>query len=494
MRWHLCILPFFFFQPIANAAISEPQNEEEALFIRRIADFWQEGEYQIVKKQIEEFLREYPESSMAQSLSATLGDLYIREKNYQGALAQYARINDPALLSRTFLNRMQCLFDLQWFATLADECEEFLKQADLDPDLRQGATYFLAIALYQQCLNTPKESETLQRLAARAQPHFQFLLQSALSQDVAQAFAHLSCILKDFVSASQIYLRLAEQNNSNREEMLFQAAVMQAEFDKPLAQQTFEEISTMGQKRSHDALYNRLVLSYDLGQYEEVLIKKDALLAEIPPERQEALHLFFGRSHLHLNQYPEALQELQLYAKTASASETLRSALVDMLEVAYLVSDESGLKQTLNRLLEEFPDDKQIPKGFLAHAMLLKKSEKFNDALQELETIRTRFSSSEEIEPALFEQIQIEHQQNRWTECSQHSREFVQKFPKNTLAPYAWRYLATAMAHLADNSDDPLIRETLAQDLESMLAQDKTQTEQEYGDWSFLLGQLMAGA
>ena len=67
---------------VALAFIFSLCASEEGLKVRRIADFWEEGEYQIAKDQMEEFLAEFPESSYAGTLCTALGDLFLREKNY----------------------------------------------------------------------------------------------------------------------------------------------------------------------------------------------------------------------------------------------------------------------------------------------------------------------------------------------------------------------------------------------------------------------------
>ena len=55
--------------------------EEESLFVRRIADFWEEGEYALAGGQIEEFIALYPESTFVGPLANALADLLIREKS-----------------------------------------------------------------------------------------------------------------------------------------------------------------------------------------------------------------------------------------------------------------------------------------------------------------------------------------------------------------------------------------------------------------------------
>jgi hypothetical protein len=46
-----CVCPLLFFGNL---------QQEEALFLNRISDFWEEGEYEIAKHQIQEFLTLYP--------------------------------------------------------------------------------------------------------------------------------------------------------------------------------------------------------------------------------------------------------------------------------------------------------------------------------------------------------------------------------------------------------------------------------------------------
>lgn len=461
----------------ANHALKfTTQSEEEALFIRRIADFWQEGEYEIVKSQIEEFLKDYPDSLFAESLSATLGDLYVREKNYQGALLQYARIKNPEISNDIFFNRMQCLYDLQWYSTIADECENYLK-TPLNDDSTFKATYLLAAALYQQCINTEKDSEKMQAIAKRAKPYFERLLNSKFSQEIVAPYAHLCRILKEYSSASDLYLKLAQKDTENSEEMLFQAARLQAEFDPASAIQTLNEIASKGGQRAEDAIYQRLMISYDAGRYEEVLKKKDEILSQMPQERQNVLHLFFGRSHLQIKEYGEALKELKLFTSQANSSDMTRSALGDLVTAAYYLSDEESLIEAAQKLGDLFPNDPEISKATLTHALLLKKTNRFEEAIEKLKNLP--------LSAALFEQIGCEFEIKRWSDCHQHCHEYLEK--NSTSDPvYVWRYLVTAAQHLA--SADVSFKEELVKDLNQLLHQELLPNEEKQ-DWVLLLAQ-----
>ncbi len=450
-------------------------SEEEDLFLRRIADFWQEGEYQIAKSQMEEFIAEYPESPFTEVLCAALGDLFLREKNHAQALTYYSQIQTSEFYHRVFLSRMQCLYEMQWYATLADECESYLEQG---PNLH--ATYFLAIALYHQCLNAAKEPETLRKLAERARPHFETLSQSELSDEVAQGFAHLCYLLKDFSKASELYLNLAQKNPDLQEEMLFQVALIQSEYDKEQAIQTFAQIAQLGQKRAKEATYNRLVLSFETGRYEDVIEKNP--LDEIPAERRGTAHLFLGRSWLHLKKYPEAIQELKAAAQELSA-EPLHTALLSLLEAAYQGNDLPSLDPAIAQLAALNPQDPELPKAYFSRAQILKKTERLTEAQQQLDQILTQFPQFPQQAQVQFELAHLDYKTKSWASCYDRCRAFLAQFPRHELAPFAWRYWISAAAERA--AEQPALKQHLVADLETFLTQPLA--EEEKNEWQLLL-------
>ena len=479
MHRTLFYLLLFLLSPLcSNPTEWETENDEEALFLRRIADFWEEGEYQIVKGQIEEFLQLYPKSAFFQTLSATLGDLYLRENNFKTALLHYSHIEDPAIAQRIFFNRMQCLLELQWYATLADECEVFLK-SNTDPEKKIRASYLLAVSLYQQCINLPADSEDLALLVKRAIPHFQFLLEkSDVSQEIAPAYAHLCCMLKDFETASSVYMQLAE-GHENEEELLFQAALLQAKVDRPHAIQMFRSIEKMEGNRAADATYNRLVLMVDLGTYEEVLQEKEEFLSLIPSERRETAHLLFGHCYLQLRRCAEAIDELSFIMESQSEpSELFRSAYIDLIEAAYLVNDESFLVKILDRFSRLFPNDSQLSKGIVAHAILLKDQKRFAEASDRLRALLSSTGQFPERERALFELIQLDFHEQRWKECAESCREYLINYPNAELLHSVGRFLAASSSHLN-------LPEVYLANLEMLLSIEGF-TDQEMHDWRFL--------
>ncbi len=453
------------------------ENEEEALFLRRIADFWQEGEYQIAKTQIEEFIVEYPESPFSDALCAALGDLFLREKNYSNALNYYSQVQSSELIEKVFLNRMQCLYEMQWYATLADECEAYLAAHS-----NIQVTYFLAIALYHQCINASKETDLLVKLGERAKPYFETLYESELSHEIAQGYAHLSCILKDYSKAIEIYYDLAEQNPTIEEEMLFQIGLIQTEYDKALALETFDKIAKQNRKKAKEAAYNRMVLAFELGNYED-LVSQDDLFSQMPKERIGTARLFLGRSLLQMKRYADAAEELKVYIQEAPVSETLFAALLSLLDASYHAGDLTSLDEATAKLATAYPQNPELPKAYFSRAQILKRSERLDEAKTELEKLLIAFPDFPQKIQVAFELTHLDYKSKHWAGCYKRGHQFLTQFPDHELAPFVWRYFVSSSAEMA--LQNPEHQEQLLIDLETFLRLPLTEVEK--NEWQLLL-------
>ncbi len=448
--------------------------DEEALALRRIADFWQEGEYFLAKQQIEAFLKQYPDSLCAGQLYVALGDLHLRNKDYADALNDYSRADGEAA-EGAFLNRMHCLYHLQWYATLADECEKFLEtHLDGDAHQRLQVTYFLATALFQQCLNAEKDPVMVEALAKRAEPLFAELFESELSEEVAQAFAHLCSVLRHYDRASEIYLSLARGRESSSEEageLLFQAALLQSEYDPELAIKTFTDI---GGAHVKEAAYHRLLLLFRAGRYEEFL----SFQGEVPADKSASIQLHRGQSYAALGQYPEAIKEL---SRAISDSDQRYAALSSLLDTAHAAGDLDTFQTALGQLVTNYPGDSKESSARFAYAQLLKRAQRMTEARKELEILFGQLTdSSEEGAHIAFELAHLDFQEERWEECRTRSFHFLSRFGESSLAPYVWHYLASSSLQLNQ-------AEQLAEDVERLLAQSALFSEEEKLSWQLIL-------
>lgn len=461
---------------LALPLIGFSESDTEALFLRRIADFWQEGEYQIAKTQMEEFIGEYPESPFSDALCAALGDLFLREKNYSNALDYYSQIQSTEFTQKVFLNRMQCLYEMQWYSTLIDECESYLEE-----ESNLYASYFLAISLYHQCINASKDTENLNEIAEKAMPHFETLYQSELSQEIAQGYAHLCCILKNYTKATEIFLALAESDPKAKEEMLFQVALIQSEYDKNLAIETFDTIRNLGGKRAKEALFNKMVLAFEMGKYED-LADRD-LLTQIPEERIGTARLFLGRSLLNIKRYEEAIDELKGYIQDAPLSDTFYAALLSLLDASYQLGDIASLDHAIDKLQANYPDNLELPKALFSRAQILKRNGLFADAKQELEKLLDQFPDGSQKPQVLFELTHLGYKAKEWNECYKKGLEFLLAYAEHDLAPFTWRYFISSSAEIA--AQNPKHKPQLLSDLKLFLELPLPDIEK--NEWQLLL-------
>ena len=85
---------------------------EERLLARRIAEFYKDGDFDLVKVQIQDFFKEHPNSPLKDNLYGLLGDLFLSEEKYEKALVNYSEIQNPKILEMTLLNKLQCYYEL----------------------------------------------------------------------------------------------------------------------------------------------------------------------------------------------------------------------------------------------------------------------------------------------------------------------------------------------------------------------------------------------
>ncbi len=468
------VFGFCFVSAFSQEVTWPKENDEEALFIHRIASFWSEGEYKIAKTQIQDFLNTYPKSHFKDSLLAALGDLFLKEKNHTAALETYAQIASPDTLIRIFLNQAQCLYQLEWYSTLAEKCETFLKHETINPEDTIHATYYLAISLYQQCLNAPKNSEFLTNLATKAYPYFETLSQTNLHDTIATPFAYICACLQDFSKAAEIYTDLAKKHPEEEENFTYEKALLQSEYNKELALQTFESLIQKNGSKSQDAAYNALVLLFELTKYDEIIAKKDEFLALISSQNLPNAHLLIGRSFIAKEKYIEASQELQNYLSNTSISDTFHATLLALLNASFQASDLLSFHRTLQQLEQYYPYDTELSKAKFCLALLLKKEGHLETAKQKISEILS--SSCNTITQSLraeilLELIFLEYETKHLENTRNNSLVFMKEFPSHPLVSDVWDYLLFSSRSLASEQNK---KEDLINDLQLLLSQEGT--------------------
>ena len=127
-----------------HAAPTLPADDkEEAFLVRRIAEYWKDQDFSVVKAQILDFLATHPKSKMTDHLKGILADLWLQEGNYNEALRIYNQIQAPQVIEKVALNKLQCLYELNAFEAMIQEGGRFLAKPTPDMEVRKQEFHFL---------------------------------------------------------------------------------------------------------------------------------------------------------------------------------------------------------------------------------------------------------------------------------------------------------------------------------------------------------------
>lgn len=392
---------------------------EESLALRRIAAFWEEGEYKIARHEIESFLAAHPGSEYSDELRVGLGDLLFREKQYAEALAAYAGIEKADMAEQVFAARLRCLYELQWYATLADLCEGRLKAS---PDTETAA--FFLDALEQMVLSNP---ETAAKQLARARPY---------AEQGTAAYAHLLSMAGSHAEAEALFLKLALVEGNAPEEMRFLAALEQRYTDPAKAIASFREVEARGGERADDAREQRVALLLKQGQFEAILLERDQLM------HSKRLQLYLVRAEIALGRPERAIALLM-------DGDLDRDALLHLAEVATLAHDRAAMEKAVAELKGRFPEEAQLPQVELARVHLLREAGDLDAALAAWESLENPGAEAQ------LERLAIDYARGDWIGCCDRAEPLLDNSAE------AWRFRIAAMSRLENPPE-------LLRDLERM--------------------------
>ncbi|MBS0628065.1 MAG: hypothetical protein JSS09_07635, partial [Verrucomicrobia bacterium] len=95
---------------ILSLSPAQPPTQDVPL-LKRIRDYWKEGDFSLAKKQIRLYLEKNPEGTLSEELHLLLGDLYLQEGNFISALEEYACLKSSDLQEKSFYNEAICLYE-----------------------------------------------------------------------------------------------------------------------------------------------------------------------------------------------------------------------------------------------------------------------------------------------------------------------------------------------------------------------------------------------
>lgn len=473
-----------------NAVFSmETNNPKEAFAVRRIIEFWKDQDYEIVKIQINDFLSKQPDSVLCHPLRGILGDIYLHDGDYTQALSIYEQIPDFEVEKKIFINKLQCLYNLKRYRELSEHAYKFLTQNSVQENQQADFYFLLAEALLYQSIDSTDENMQ-EELALQAQKYYCMLDTTRHKDSAAFAIAETFRLLKQYPQSVSHYESLIQSYPNRAEELSFQIANLQSNYDPSNAILGFKSIIEKKGDYATKAQFNLLSLYFRLEQYEKVL--EESILASIPQEQSTVYTYMIGKSHYMTKHYERAFECLQkLLEEKISNSEMIRNALLIQISCNYELNREKEFSAVLSEFQKTYPDDIELPRAFFMHAILCKRMNRLDLSKEILESILTKYPYFEDHESCLLEYALINHDLKDWRTSYSYLTEFTQKFP-NSSHNISWKYYLSSCFYLQRDPDQSYYTpQQFAKDLERILQKRDIFSPDEYLEYELVYAKIL---
>ena len=468
--------------------------KEEGFMLRRITEFWKDQDYPTVKKEITTFLKSHKNSVFCDQLRGNYGDLLIQEGDYKGALDSYGEITHKEVLETFILNKMQCYYELEQYEELLNAGLPYITKMSKELLDRKDEFYFLMAEGYFRSalsMQTDKKNTYLNK----AMPLYEKVLNSSFNDPTMFALAEIYRIQATNDKAQSFFLELAKRHPDRKEELLFHAALAQAEFDKPLAIETFSRIIELKGEKSIDSSLNRLILFFQEDRYDDVINHYPEVLSLVASEKKSTLEYIIARSYFAKKSYEKANIHLNKFiTANEGSSDEQRNALLMQLSTSQFLKDETKYKETLDKLSSHFPEDSELSQAVFIHAMMLKEMGRASEAEHELSSLIGTKNSFKNEEVLYLEYGLVAYNNDNFPLARKTLASFVEKYAESSHSQVAWKYLLSSSLNLLKANQDvkeaSYRKEDFLTDLDKIMLHSEVLDAGEKVECLFLQGKL----
>lgn len=468
--------------------------DEEAFLIRRIAEFWKDGDYQIVREQIYDFIKKYPQSTMKDYLHGILGDLHLQQNDYNQALALYTSIKDPAIVEKILLNKLQCYYELEDYESIFKEGQNYITNTSKEFLDRKNEFLFVLAEGYFRYGITASDEQKKVDLVCKAAPLYEQLTSTEYAEISSFALAEIYRLSKQNNKAIEMYLSLADKYPAKKESVLFNAALLEASINKESAIELFDKVVAMNGSKAGEASFNRLVLYFQTESYENVVSQHRLVYPYVPENQMPIYNFVVGKSFFNVKDYESAIAPLEKYISSQDkTSEEFRDALILQLTCAKQIASEPLFDKTLIKFRSFFPQDSEMGKAYFIHAMMLKKEGNFAKAEDQLKAIYDQKVLFDDRESLLYEYAVVSHENQKFEKSYEAIKTFLNDFPTSEKKNSAWRYYLSCCLHrskLSDNDQPTYSKNLFYDDLQKVLTHGDSLSQQELKEYRLLHAKL----
>ncbi|MBM3195532.1 MAG: hypothetical protein FJZ62_02135 [Chlamydiae bacterium] len=424
-------------------------DKEEAFMVRRITEFWKDQDYQLVERQIFVFLEKYPDSVLKDYLKGILGDIYLKDRNFEKAIDTYLSIQDSAIQEKVLVNALQAMYELSRYTDLHKTGSKYLTHPDLFEERKEEFLFLVAEGYFRSSLD--QDEPTSQPLLLEAKKIYEKLLKTSYADPSQFALAEIYKKTNEPQKSAELFKKLASKYKDKKEELLFHAGLAESTYSPKEAIDTFSEVVEMRGSRLYTSAFNRLVLMFQLEAYEAVINSIDIVLVNADPQTLPVVLYMYSRSLFGAKMYEKALEIVdRLEARNALDDAQKKNLYLIELGSSQQLKELQRYEKALKKFEAAFPKDKEIPKAIFIHALLLKEQLKTQEAQSQLEKILKQFSDFESADSLLLEYGLVTYDNEQYELSRTSLKSFIDTFPSSDQIHLAWRYYLSGTLQLYD--------------------------------------------
>jgi TolA-binding protein len=420
---------------------------KEALFLRRITEYWKEGHYEDAKKQLKAYLSSYPSSTYLSEILAMLGDLYLHEGSLKEAIDCYEKISSDRCEHLTAVNRAEALYHLKRY-------DDLLLWESIHPYLignNERIHLLLADTHYRKVLQEINP-DNVQQHATAALGHFSQINQ--LDKGWKLIVAYLTALQGEKTAAAELYLSLANEWPEKKEDCLYHAASLLNVKEPKKAISLLQELGKTPTKYQKEAAFNELCLLYREKRYGDFIEREKSIGHLVDPRFSSYLTFYKATSSFHLEKFEEAANQFKLYLQSSPTSiEEIRYALQNLFFCGYKTAQPALVDFAIDHWKTRLPFDEGYLEGLLASAELSLKEKNYQVAATRFSEIVERFPSNLVHETALFNYAQVLLSLDNLEEGQKTLQSYLSRYPNTPRAPLAWQNLVYASMEILKKSE-----------------------------------------
>ncbi len=457
-----------------------------AQFLKRMKEYWNEGDFETAKRQIRSYLEKDPTDDLQEEMHLLLGDIYLKEGNYPSALEEYNSLQNEELQSKVFYNKVLCYYELDQTQELIRIANIFSSNPHLTLEQRNSVRYLCASNFFEHAMKTAEKDLGLLEKAREL-----FISCAGTSFEALSLYplARIHEISGENKLAASYYEAASKYHPDAHTHFLFQAALLRSEEAPELAIATFQKLFPSSFKQS-EALYNCLLLQYKTKQLKEFIATYETHHHLLHPEQEIATNYLLGKSLFYLGEYDKAIDPLLETLAHSNSPSSKRTAQLMLLECAYKIQNIDLYQKIFRNGSYPLVNDENYTTAHLVYIKLLKEREHYAEFIEEAQAFLAQNPEHPEQEQVLWDTAHFLYQARKWKEADALFTVFIQEHPLSKFVPNAWRLgLNCALSQMQASSADEQAsyRNTLIDKIRLILPQKNTLSLAEKETFSFEL-------